>query len=384
MRNPSRWLSGRQRRAIWIRVAAVFMAVGAGSAVASAEEPPDHQRFRVALFTPTTEGNTYWPEVHRVMRAAADALNIGLDIHEAPVRDRLALPDASARILTTAPVPDAVIAVAVQGLARPILDAAENAGIPIMVNGPLPPSTMAELGGGPRRSYRQWIGYFHEDEEQKGYLLARALLAAARERDGTEPGRTVRVVGVGGDPSWHGSALRESGLRRAVAEDPGAQLLQTAPTWWTQEEGTAITTRLLQRYPDVSVVWTASDQLALGAAEATREFGLEPGHTVVTGGLDLSAAGLEAVLRGELAASVASPPLVWAQILALVYDYLSGSDFIDLVGSEIKIPPVIADRHSVHAIIEQRRSFERFDYRSLSRHLTGDASAYDQLKGPER
>jgi len=38
---------------------------------AQPDRPPEP--FHVVVFTPTTEGNTYWPDVHAVMRSAAGA-----------------------------------------------------------------------------------------------------------------------------------------------------------------------------------------------------------------------------------------------------------------------------------------------------------------------
>ncbi len=314
----------------------------------------------IVVFTPTSAGNTYWPEVHRVMSDAQAALNVVLTIHEFDVGDRFNKAEQGIRILRTEPVPDGAIFSVAYGQAEPLMEVAEELDIPFFLHGPLFPEELESLGGGPRRTYAHWIGYFHEDEEEKGYLLARELIsaaaaaaaAAATDRRGPEP--TIRIVGVSGDSTWYGTTLREEGLRRAVREAPHARLLQVVPTRWTQGEGRTMTTRLLSRYSDVTVVWSASDQLALGAAEALRRADLRPGEDAFTGGLDLSLVGLEAVRRGSLTATVAAPTSMWARILTYLHDYLRGNDFADEVGTEILIAPEVATASTVDTILRTR------------------------------
>lgn len=263
------------------------------------------------------------------------------------------------------PKPDAAIFSVAFGQAVSLLEVAEERGIPFFLNGPLFPEELATLGGAPRRDYRTWIGYFIQDEEEKGYLLARKLIAAARAAGRVAPDGAVQVVGIGGDATWYGSALREAGLRRAVAEDPMAHLLQTVPTRWTPAEGREMTTRLLARYPEVTVVWAASDQLALGAAEGLRSRGLEPDRTGFTGGLDLSLVGLEAVRDGTLTATVAATTLIWAEVLVCLHHYLQSADIDDRPGVEISFPPEVATKTTAEEFIGLRGQYETIDFSEL-------------------
>lgn len=105
---------------------------------------------RVAVFTPTTEGNTYWPEVQRMMRAAAADLAIDIAFFEFDVSDRFAKSDAGVRILRTPPAPDAAIFSVAYGQAEALMNAAEELEIPFLLHGPLFPEELEALGGGPR------------------------------------------------------------------------------------------------------------------------------------------------------------------------------------------------------------------------------------------
>lgn len=316
-----------------------------------------HRPFRIVVFTPTTVGNTYWPEVHRVMSAAAASRNAEIDFHEFGVGDRFLKPEEGARILRSDPPPDGAIFSVVFGQAEPLMAAAESRDIPFFLHGPLFPDELEHLGGAPRGAYRNWIGYFHEDEEAKGYLLARELITAARANRSDGGDEQITIAGIGGDSSWYGSALREAGLRRAVTEDPVARLVQTVPTRWTPEEGYEMAVRLLERYPRLDVIWAASDQLALGVSQAlTTRSEDAPDRTTVTGGLDLSMVGLEGVQEGLLTATVASEPDIWATIVEYLHDYLHGVDFADRLGTEILFPPEVAVPSTAGEFIRARRS----------------------------
>ena len=287
-----------------------------------------------------------------------------ITFHEFDVGDRFTRAERGQKILRRDPRPDAAVFSVAFGQTMPLVETAETLGIPFFLNGPLFPEEMEELGGEPRNEYANWVGYFQEDEEHKGYLLARLLIEAARDRHDAGRDDTVRLAGVSGDSTWHGTGLREAGLRQAVAEDAGAQLTQIVPTRWTSGEGREMTYRLQQRYPDVDAVWAASDQLALGVEKADAE--------VITGGLDLSRAGLEAVQEGTLTATVAASPLIWAEVLIHLYDYLNGMDFRERVGTQMYFQPDVATESNAGDIIEEREQYESIDFRRYSRYYRHD------------
>ncbi|NHA15595.1 ABC transporter substrate-binding protein [Thioalkalivibrio sp. XN279] len=338
--------------------------------------------FRVAVFTPTTANNTYWPEVHSILRAAASDLDISLEIHEFNLSDRFEKVSVGVRRLTTEPLPDAAVFSVEFGEAVRLMDAAEQAGIPFFLNGPLFPEELNQLGELPGQAYQHWVGYFLEDEELKGYLLAQKLIAAARRARNAEDDGTIYVAGINGTRSWYGSILREAGLRRAIDDHPDVELLQMVYTRWTPEEGRRMASRILRRYPEVSVLWTASDQLAIGVAE-TISNGLAPDDLPVhTGGLDLSGAGIESVLQGDLVATVASSSLLWAQVIIDLYDHLQGVDRASHADSVLLAAPSVADRSTAESIRSRIREFEAIDFRQFSRfHEGADAPRLDEIMG---
>jgi ABC-type sugar transport system substrate-binding protein len=233
------------------------------------------------------------------------------------------------------------------------------------------------VGGAPRRSYASWQALFNSAEENKGYALGKALIEAARAERAIARDGAIHVVGLGGDPSWFGSGLRQAGLARAVAEQPGVVLEQVVPTKWTAAEGKALTPKLLRRYPQATVIWAASDQLGAGVVEALLALGHIPSEDVFTGGLDLSDLGLSLVEQGKFVATAASPMLSYAEAAVLIYDYLQGLDFADQLGAEIEFQTQVATSANVAEHIRLSKCVGSIDFRRFSRAYTPALRRYD-------
>lgn len=96
---------------------------------------------------------------------------------------------------------------------------------------------------------------------------------------------------------------RNKGFNEALAKCPGLKVVaKQASKQWHQDEGFNIAQDMLQRNPDITVIFGRADALALGAAQAVKVANL--GHPVVVVGFDGDTAGLEAVKNGVLAATM--------------------------------------------------------------------------------
>ena len=96
---------------------------------------------------------------------------------------------------------------------------------------------------------------------------------------------------------------RNKGFNEALANCPGLKVVaKQASKQWHQDEGFNIAQDMLQRNPDITVIFGRADALALGAAQAVKVANL--GHPVVVVGFDGDTAGLEAVKNGVLAATM--------------------------------------------------------------------------------
>ncbi|BDU38135.1 putative Ribose ABC transport system,periplasmic ribose-binding protein RbsB [Vibrio nigripulchritudo MADA3029] len=96
---------------------------------------------------------------------------------------------------------------------------------------------------------------------------------------------------------------RNRGFNEAIADYPDLNVVtKQASKAWMQDEGFSIAQDMLQRDPNITVFFGRADALALGAAQAVKVANLD--HDVVVVGFDGDAAGLEAVKKGILAATM--------------------------------------------------------------------------------
>lgn len=332
---------------------------------------------RIVVFTPTTANNTYWPQVYRIWDAVAADLNISIEKYEFDINNRFAKRTEGIEILKSIEKPDAAIFSVAFGQSKPLLDVAEKLNIPVILQGPISEDELKILGTLPREKYKSWIAYFYQDESQKGYLLAKSLIHSAKEKSTYAQDGSVHVIGIGGDRTWQGSNEREGGLLRAVQESRLTMLRQTIPTQWTTAEAQEKTSILLQRYPETSVVWTASDQLGIGASRALENTGYVVGENVFVGGLDLSRKGLLSIKNKKLSYTVSSTMFLYAEILIYLHDYLSGIDFKDEIGTEIKTSIEVVGLTNVNYYLRLYDSLELIDFKNFSKVYNKELQRYD-------
>ncbi len=334
-------------------------------------------KHQIAFFTPTSENNTYWPQVYAILASAAAVLQTEIMVYEFEVGDRFAMPDEGSRILSREPRPDGAICSVAFGQVKPLLDTAEQLQIPMMIHGPLFDEELPALGYRPRSVYSSWLAVYSQKEKEKGYLLAKELIHAALESENPDTTGGIQILGISGDHTWEGSLQREEGLRQAVQEFDQARLLQIVPTFWTLTESRDKTAQLLLRYPQTRIVWTASDQLGIGAALAIEDMGKTPGADVLIGGLDLSTTGLEQVLEGRFTATVSATLFSYVEILIYLVDYLNGRDFLDSTGTYFSPSTHVATAENAARYISLYSKYRDIDFSLLSRSLNPKLADYD-------
>lgn len=294
--------------------------------LATSNDNSSVKKYKIGFFTPHSEGNTYWPEVMKLLERKAEALQLSVIHFPIGSQDRFTREEQVLKVLQTKERPDAIIVNVNIFNAKKILAVAESLKIPVVIQGPLFPREIDDLGGKPGLRFRHWIGYFHQDEREKGYRLGKTLLKFAHEAKAYAKDGKIHVLGISGVSSWYGTVLREEGLRKAIAEDPKAMLQQTVNSNWSVENGVALTRKMLNRFPESTVIWASSDQLAIAAARSFEKSGKILGKNAFTGGLDLSEAGLGEIKKNRLSASVSVEMPFFEDVLHSLDDYLNGRD----------------------------------------------------------
>lgn len=156
-------------------------------------------------------------------------------------------------------------------------------------------------------------------------------------------GRVAGVAKVGvleGLPGYH-STERIGGFLDAFATFPQMEVVATLPTAWNVETGNEAMMDMLQAHPEIEVVVTANDYIAIGAARAAQALGRSD---LLIYGNDGDTTGLEDIAAGRWTATVNTTPFVMGQVvLQVTMDCLNGI----YPGGWTETPTVVVDQSNV-------------------------------------
>lgn len=177
------------------------------------------------------------------------------------------------------------------------------------------------------------VTFVGSDDVRVGETIARALFQGL--------GGTGKVVALDGTPGARTARDRTEGLKRALADSPGIELvgsrvgyLQEAPARKAMEE-------LLRDHPQIDGVWTANDVMAFGALTALQE----AGRTATVVGINGLPAAIDHIERGTMLASIDFSAFNIAAIAThAVLRHLAGRP----VPSEVMVPAELIDRSNCH------------------------------------
>jgi ribose transport system substrate-binding protein len=119
-------------------------------------------------------------------------------------------------------------------------------------------------------------------------------------------GRTAKIAIVEGAAGYAVVRQRNEGFRQGLAK-AGAkyQIVASQPTDWTPEKGEAVCQNILTAHPDMDLIFSQADDMALGCARAIRAAGSKAKLVATGGGSRL---GNNAIKNGELDGSVCTKP----------------------------------------------------------------------------
>lgn len=146
----------------------------------------------------------------------------------------------------------------------------------------------------------------------------------------------AKVGVLEGLPGYH-STERIGGYLDAFADYPGMEVVATLPTEWNVETGNTAMMDMLQAHPEIEVVITANDYIAIGAALAAEALGRDD---VAIFGNDGDTTGLEEIAAGKWDATVNTTPYLMGRVaLQVTMDCLEGV----YPGGWVETPTVVVD-----------------------------------------
>jgi ribose transport system substrate-binding protein len=177
-----------------------------------------------------------------------------------------------------------------EGLA-PALQAAKDANIPVIL-------IDRQAAGTAGTDYVTFLG---SNFVQQGQRAAEWLAKTTNGR--------AKIVELSGTPGSSVAADRAKGFREELAKHPGMSIVATQTGNFTRAQGERVMQNLAQSLgAQVTAVYAHNDEMALGAIQALKAAGRQPGKDVIVVSIDGQRAALEAIQAGELGATVESNP----------------------------------------------------------------------------
>jgi len=143
--------------------------------------------------------------------------------------------------------------------------------------------------------YPHWVAHISFDAQQQGYYNATELFKTFETpNEGT-------IVAIQGMLSNNAAIGRFNGLQQALDENPGVELLQWEAADWDTNRAYEAAKQLLAAHPEIDGIWTANDNMAVGAIAALNEAGLAGDIKVV--GTDGIPDAFDAIAEGTMAST---------------------------------------------------------------------------------
>ena len=294
------------------------------------------KQLHVVVLIPEPKVAPFWHSLLTVMLAAAKDLYIDLEIQTlAPgEHNRFSLLDRFEAIGISNTKPDYFISPLQLGVEKELLEIIEKYQLNyVSINSYIPASQYALLGK-PREKYRHWLGHISPNDFLVGKELAEYLFQVTKANMKHE--KSFNLIGITAPKSSLVGQQRAKGLFQALEHRPEFMLAQVAYSNWNKDETFSKVDKLLKRHENISILWSVSGDIALGALAAVKENNLVPGRDVFIGGIDWTEDGLAAIKKGEMEVSYGGHFLDGAKALILAYDHYNGHDFTDHMSAIIE------------------------------------------------
>lgn len=310
------------------------------------------------------DNSRFWVMVSGFMQAVADDLNVDLSIYTDLEKNRFGYRELLDRVLRLPEKPDYILMMCKEKVTHEMLSMIDAAGIKVLTfNTDVPPDEQP-LTGAPREKLPHWIGHVSPNNHKAGQQLVSYLWDRHHQISNQPP----LMIGLSGTRDSSAALDRNQGFYDALPSHP-SKLNQIIFAEWSESEALIRTDRLLERHPDLDLIWSASDGMAIGAIRAIEQRGLEPGEDVLVGGVDWEFRALEEIEAGRLAASLGRHFMGGGLALLLINDFHHGYDFAEAGRASLTYDFEIITRNNLDSLrgVMLPERWKTLDFRRFSK-----------------
>jgi ribose transport system substrate-binding protein len=199
----------------------------------------------------------------------------------------------------------------------PIVDAAKEKGIPVVVN---------DIGGGGTDYDVIVISNNYEGGVMAADHMDELISAA---------GKPKKVASITCEASAVYAARRNEGFEARI-EELGYEVVATLSGNSQQEQGYKVMQDILTANPDVSGVFSCNDPMAVGAAQAISDAGLSGASDIFVIGFNADEIALESIKAGDMAATIQQVPYEMGKMTVELATKLMNGESLEYDNAELR------------------------------------------------
>jgi galactofuranose transport system substrate-binding protein len=188
----------------------------------------------------------------------------------------------------------------------PALNAAKEAGVPVFL-------IDRETAGTPCEDYITFMGSdFFKQGKQAADLLA----------DFTNEKGQVAVLE--GTPGASVTIDRTEGFEKQLKKYPDMEIVASQTGEFLRTKGQTVMEQLIQSNPHINAVYAENDEMALGAIQALKDAGKDPGTDVKVVSIDGTRQAVQAIITGDINAVIETNPRFGPLAFDTIEKFLAG------------------------------------------------------------
>jgi len=194
-------------------------------------------------------------------------------------------------------------------------------------------------------------GDFTEEGRRMGFWAGNYFKSIGR---GEEEINAVILEGTTGATA---ATERTNGILEALQNFPNIKVIASQTGNFTRAEGQPVMEAWLKAYPDIDLVLAENDDMGLGAVAAIKAAGKVPGKDIIVVGCDAVKVAFEAIVAGEMNATIECTPLYSRFVVDCIKRLEAGETFgRDVLHPEEFVYDAEGDKLSIKAgdVIDER------------------------------
>jgi ABC-type sugar transport system substrate-binding protein len=213
---------------------------------------------------------------------------------------------------------------------EPALKAARDAGVPVFM---VDREANAEI-------CEDYIGFMGSNFIEQGERAAEWLVDATSGK--------AKIAELQGTVGASVTADRGEGFKTVIDENPGMEMVASQSGNFNRAEGQNVMEQILGGNPDLDAVYAHNDEMAIGAIQALKDAGRKPGEDVTVVSVDGTRDALQAIIDGDLGATVETNPRFGPLAFDTAKKFLSG----ELVPTKITVQDRLFDKRNADEFID--------------------------------